>query len=496
MKKKLALALLMSIIVILSSCSVDGSATSRDATLAEDYIDSNIEFTGQEEYTKANASRSVYGISTEQQKNDVLNYLNRWKNEYFKVRRPPNSGSKGYILMQGEGNAGPMVSTSEALGYGMRLLNYKYKLDNLGGEYINNHKYLKWTVAAFDFNKTRNGLTYSSANWYVPADWDSDTVYNDREAGPATDGDMDIAYGLILGSQASYEIAETKTGRAKGFYIGEGNSSRNYALEFIRGIAINYYGTARVDGKDRHYLQIAPSDWTAAKVLTRPSDWMPHHLRTFIDYYNDFGPSTDKSFYINRLQDLLDGTLAMIFDKKWGGAVPDFIIFENGSYRPFTATGDDAALFRELGENIAPNHLSWNACRAPWRFSEYYQLTGRSDGASNYYGMRNAITPFRVEMLENGYAENVGCEYDLNFNKLDGSFAPAFAAPAAVTLASMYVPSYGAHLYKSSRTKANYNLLINKFKGHNDDKNKDGYYDDSINAFCLLLMTDLMKKAY
>lgn len=217
---------------------------------------------------------------------------------------------------------------------------------------------------------------------------------------------------------------------------------------------------------------------------------MPHHLDTFIKYYNAYGPETNKSFYVSRLENLLNGTLEMIYDQKWGGAFPDFIRFENGSYRAFTKEGVDKNLFDELGEDITPNHYSWNACRVPWRLSEYYQLT------SNYYKMKLALGRLREGLMGDGSAANVAVEYDLSFNKVTTYFTPAFASPAALALKHMHVQNSGSYNFRVNNMKTNYNLLKNEFKGHSEIPEQDGYYDDSINIFSMLLITDLMPAAY
>lgn len=382
---------------------------------------------------------------------------------------------------------------------------YHYQLNNGYLGLYNRVRKLRSTIETFSFHtRSSDGLTFSACNWYIPEDFLWSTVSTDPESGPATDGDMDIAYGLILAANEFEAYANTKPAgsKAQRKALTEARRCKVLALGFIRGIAINYYGTATVNGQTRHYMQIAPSDWEEAMCLTRPSDWMPHHLETFINYYNAKGPGTNKSSYISKLQDLLNGTLAMIEDNKWGnGFFPDFIIFQNGTYRALTKEGkisdksSDAYLFDQLDEGVVPNHLSWNACRAPWRFTEYTQLS--SGSALHKARVKSVINKMLWYGFKpfNGMAA-IASGYDSNWNigtePEESKYSTAFAAPGALTMMAMRVTCGGASRYKALVLKKNYEFLINKFKGHNDDEELDGYYEDSINAFSLLLMNNLM----
>lgn len=103
-------------------------------------------------------SRGITGISDDQTKADMLSYLNLWFNDYYKVNL-----NYGYIRMSGEGNVENEVSTSEAIGYALRLSNYKYNLDKNPYYYKDKVVKLKNTIDAFDFVKTNtDGLTYKS----------------------------------------------------------------------------------------------------------------------------------------------------------------------------------------------------------------------------------------------------------------------------------------------------------------------------------------------
>lgn len=516
--KRLTLFMLVLMIFGFASCEmpVNNTAVSGNGLAEEGYAEDLTSEINPDDFLlpeySSSTSRGIKGIGDTKAKTEIGAFIQQWIDAYVTDHSITGYLPYQYIDMVGQGQVSvPYVSTSEAMGYGLRLLCYKYSL-NKDFNAIYSFWHLYRTIDRFTFNETNSadGLINSFCNWYIPTDFSWQTVLDDAAsddptAGPATDGDLDIAYGLILGAQTYRQYVKDNPSlpsRGKRFYKKRADFFEKEALKYIRGIAINYYGTAYVNNQKRNYLNIAPHDWENAAGLTRPSDWMPHHLATFYDFYNEFGPAANKAYYTGRIHDLLLGTLAMIEENKWGnGFFPDFIIFDKyvvdppwsgpktigsgpGNYRALKA---DDPIFEELGEDIVPNHLSWNACRVPWRLSEYTAFHSGRHRAR----VRSIVEKMRYHGFKpfSGVA-NMGSGYDENWNIVESKYSPAFASPGALTMKAMRVTSRGAYYYKMRILKDNYNVLIDQFIGAGED----GYYEDSINAFSLLLMNDLMPR--
>lgn len=477
MKKKLfPLLIVLAVLLLFSGCDMAAPSAAPN----------------QESSTSAGA-RSVGGVHTsEATAMEIVAYIDDYffaSDGYLRYANDEAGQFHGaYIAMQGQGNIGTEeVTTSEAMGYGLRLALYSQDI------HFTRPMWMAWynmeqLVDEFTLDKTRNGLTLSHCNWYIPADFDIQTVLDDPNSGPATDGDMDIAYAYILADTGLHPV------------IGH-QDMREKALAYIRGIAHDFYGTATVNGSTRHYLTIAPSGpdgWQAAACLTRPSDWMLHHLKTFAEYYDDFGPSTDKSYYVDRLNDLYEGTKLMIEENQWGhGIFPDFIVFENNGYRALTDHQDDSKrqLWLALSEDVIPQHYNWNACRYPWRLAEAY-VHAETSSERNFFNL--ALRRVQQTLLPDLLAWNVlYSDYELNGAGVVSPFSTAFAAPAACSLYGFYTGgSSGAAIYKGICYDKNFEFLLSQFKGYSSDPDENGYFCDSINVLSLLSLTDLMMTPY
>lgn len=453
---------------------------------------------------------------------EVKDFLTDWFNEYYKTHTH-NGNVMGYVDMGGTAQghiSTEEISTSEALGYGLRLANYYNQLG--GGDYFNTLQRLRRTTELFTFGTDKHtGLQESYCNWYIPANFDREHVANDSDRGPATDGDFDIAYGLILGAMHFEEAALYAGNRGTTLrYRTEAEECEQLALDYIRGIARHYHGTAYVNGVQRNYINVAPHNWPEAIPLTRPSDWMPHHLEVFIKFYQENGPSSNKSFYVDRLQGMLDGTIEMIKDNQWGnGFVPDFIIFDRyyqdslwhnpdgadwpeqkwhgsgpGTYRALTVNDP---VWPDLGEDLVPSSYHWNACRFPWRVFEHYQLSNEGNYWDQYY-MGEALRRIYRGLLPNRGMDSIGVQYGSNWNKIESRTSTAFSAPAALSVIAMPAQNASAGRYKGRIIRQNYEYLVNDFYGLEPAPGKDdcGYFADSINAFSLLLMSDLIEDPY
>ncbi|WP_256872217.1 glycosyl hydrolase family 8 [Paenibacillus sp. 79R4] len=158
----------------------------------------------------------------------------------------------------------------------------------------------------------------------------------------ATDGDMDIAYALLL--------ADSQWGSS-----GE----INYLAEAKR--MINAIMDNEVNQSD-WMLRIA--DWaTSGKwaAATRPSDFMLQHMK---DYRNVTGDS--------KWDRVVDTTYGMIHELYSGyspnaGLLPDFVLKSGGKFVPAEPN---------FLESDYDGDYSYNSSRTPWRFGTDYLVTG------------------------------------------------------------------------------------------------------------------------
>jgi endoglucanase len=164
------------------------------------------------------------------------------------------------------------------------------------------------------------------------------------DADSATDGDLDIAYALLLADRQ----------------WGSGGAV-NYKAEGAKVVAA-------VRAKEVHPRTqlVQLGDWVGtydAKTYnaTRTSDWMPTHFRAFQAATGQAG-----------WQGTLDATYSLLatLQKKLApktGLVPDFVVNTN--------TTPKAAPSGFLGEDTG-NLYGWNACRTPWRIASDFLLHG------------------------------------------------------------------------------------------------------------------------
>jgi endo-1,4-beta-D-glucanase Y len=171
-------------------------------------------------------------------------------------------------------------------------------------------------------------------SWVVPKTGDK-TV---KPQPPATDGDMDMAYALLLaydqwGDEATnHYLADAKT-------IIDGAE----AIFITKGMGM-YYPRLNIGDHD-HLSSGAPEN---KPDMTRPSDFMVDHMRAF-------GKASGHSIWM----DVENGSLAILKGVRNAttGLVPDFVV-ASPPVPSTTGTADEAVCYA---------CFSYNSCRVPWR---------------------------------------------------------------------------------------------------------------------------------
>jgi len=349
----------------------------------------------------------------------VQTFWNAWASRYIM-----SDGHGGFYVaynLEGQGDKGA-ATVSEAHGYGMVLCAYMGDKAHFDGMY----KYYK---------------EHPSDNNPLLMAWEQNTHLHDMGgADSATDGDMDIAYSLL--------IANKQWGG--GNYLAEANKMINAIMEsdVNQDTWTLRLGDWATDGTSQGY---------DSATATRPSDFMFDHMRSFLAATGD-----------TRWSKVIDKTNAVVnamyhqFSPRTG-LIPDFVVYDGSNYLP--------APPRFL-EGKSDGKYAYNSCRTPWRFATDYLLTGRSGVLED---MRK--TNSWIQTSSQGDPNQVYPGYNLAGWPLDKSYLDdSFTSPFAV--AAMIDRSNQAWLNSLWGWIAN--------RGINEG---DGYFGNSITMQCALVIS-------
>jgi len=223
----------------------------------------------------------------------------------------------------------------------------------------------------------------------------------------ATDGDLEIAYGLL--------IADKKWGSA---------GSVNYKAEAVR--MINAIKKSEVNGTTKFTLL---GDWgndAEYKNSSRSSDWMPGHLRAFATATGDSfwdAVRTRSETAVSQLQSQYAPNT---------GLLPDFVVNTNSTPKPAPAN---------FLEGPYDGKYSWNACRDPWRLGAD-AITASGSAAAGQVRKMNTW----IKSATGGDPSKIQSGYSLSGSKTESGQHPCFTAPFAV--AAMTDPGSQAWLDK------------------------------------------------
>lgn len=305
----------------------------------------------------------------------VLEHYRRWK-AYF-LRSGDEVGGPGRCAVLTPDAAHPFVA--EAQGYGLVITAL------MAGADPDAH-------ALFD-GILRHVLAHPSVNH--PDLHAAQQDAGGRDAGgrdSATDGDLDIAYGLLL--------ADRQWGDGHGDY-------RALALRRIDAVMESeVHGTTRLTKL---------GDWSSGRYdeISRTSDWMPDHFRAFRAATGD--PRWDE---VLAAQLSLTGALRTRHAPATG-LLPDFVVD--------TTSGDPRPAPGQVLESPHDGDYHWNACRDPWRLGADAVTSGDARTravARGFSRWARAATGGDPARIRSGY-------------RLDGTGygdpgSPAFFAPFAV----------------------------------------------------------------
>ena len=356
-----------------------------------------------------------------QQKLDkaVETFYNQWKKHYIKTVR---GTQQSYVWFEEKDNK---QCVSEGQGYGMVIVALMAGYDTTAKTtYDQLYNYYK----AHPANRGNHLMAWAQNKHGVDVDNTS-----------ATDGDMDIAYSLLL--------ADKQWG-------SDGQ--------------IDYFSQAKAMIDDIMQYEINHKTWSV--IL---SNGIEHDSKDYFDTRSsDFMPANFKSFaaatHDKHWNKVIDNSYLLFFSMQDrysidAGLVPDFIVNINKNPKPAPP---------HYLESKYDGYYNYNACRVPWRIATDYLLTGDQRAKT----ITDKINHW-VRGTTSGKPDNLSAGYTLDGDDIKGRYfeALSFIAPFAVS----------AMVDKKNQLWLNgvWNYTLN-FKMKDFD-----YYDNSIKMLDMIILS-------
>jgi endo-1,4-beta-D-glucanase Y len=347
----------------------------------------------------------------------VASFYDRWKSAYLIA----NCG--GQVIRTGGGTgAGNALTVSEGHGYGMLITAIMAGHDPRAQELFDG---LYKVFRAQPSNINRQLMA-----WAIGSDCKAI-----QPANSATDGDLDIAFALLL---ANRQWGST--------------GAIDYAGEARKVIAA--IGASEMNATTGLPLL---GDWARQSALawaTRPSDFMLDHFRAFGALTGSGGWTTT----VDKIYALTD-TLQIKFSPDTG-LLPDFVTdTQTGSPRPPNG---------EILESDNDDDYGWNSCRVPWRLGTDWVASGDPRAKQALERINRWI-----KTSTGGDPKKVVDGYRLDGGQLGEGDSAAFIAPFGV--AALVDAGHQAWL------DAIWTWLVSH--------GPEGYYADSIKLLGLIVMS-------
>ncbi|MEW7291502.1 glycosyl hydrolase family 8 [Aquimarina sp. 2304DJ70-9] len=349
-------------------------------------------------------------VSQQQMNSSVQGMYDYWKSNFLK----PTNLQGGYYINGGcTGCTVPSKGTSEGHGYGMIITALMEGYDTQSKTYFDGlYKF---------FDTHRSTINSELMGWNVAVDERTNAFSS------AADGDMDIAYALLL---AHYQW-------------GSGGAI-NY-LQEAKDVITNGIKASLIHPSS---LRVMMGDWDNNALETRSSDWMTAHFRAYQKATGDNSWNNIANKVYQMVDQLNTNNL---------GILPDFVDGNPAIPDTNNATGE-------------PNSQDyyWNACRTPWRIATDFA----------HYGTPDARTQ------SNRFVNWAKTDIGTNF----GNFASGYTVNGQI-VGSRYGPTaFVAPLVVASITNSANQSFLNT--GWNYIKNKQtDYYGTSINLLSMLVIS-------
>ncbi len=374
-------------------------------------------------YTSGSIKPSGY---TQQQLDaQVTSYYDAWKQKYLLS----SCGGGTYFVLDNDLGGGTNKNddcVSEGQGYGMVIV-------PLMAGHDPDAKIIFDGLYKF-FNQHLSDVDNRLMCWVETKDCKNDVS---QGADAATDGDMNIAYGLLLAD--------------KQWGSGGAINYKQEALTILAGL--------KASETNASIYTLKLGDWVgnSAKYVnsTRPSDFMYDELRE----YAQAGGDTYWTSVMNECYSIVQS-----FDtgaSKKSGLLPDFVINCNTTPAPAPP---------KFLEGKDDGHYSYNSCRDPWHLATDYLLFGDARA-------KTALDKINDFMLSStgGKVSKMHSGYDLDGTPLPNTNYQDECFLAPFTVAAMESSKYQNWLNNC------YSTLIQA-----GIANKSGYYNNTLKMLALL----------
>ncbi|MES2808796.1 MAG: glycosyl hydrolase family 8 [Bacteroidota bacterium] len=347
------------------------------------------------------------------------NFYNQWKQRYIKT----NPGkAESYVWFEGKDGK---QCVSEGQGYGMVITVLMAGHDPSAQKIFDNLlRYCRAHPAA--------------RSKYLMA-WAQKTDGKNVDKVTATDGDMDIAFSLLLAAKQWGNSGAIN-------YLQEAKARINAIMQYqVNPKTFNIWISDAIEAGSKYYY------------ATRSSDFMPSHLKAFKQATGD--ARWDK---VIAAQHKLFAQMQANYSPD-AGLIPDFIINNNTKPKP---AGPNFL------ESKSDGDYNYNACRVPWRIAVDYLLYGDARA-------KKFITPINKWVREttgdNTY--NLSAGYSLAGDDLKGRYFEALS----------FVAPFGVSAMVDAKNQAWLNKVWDYLAGF---KLKDyDYYDNTIKLLDMIILS-------
>ena len=326
---------------------------------------------------------------------ETMNYYDQWKSKFMLQDNYVKDETQYYVWYGEEkyngGNSSVAVTVSEAHGYGMLIFASMADYDTQAKEYFDGmYNYYKAHLSdigphLMSWQQCDNGTAL--------IDGAEEGSMTGGYCDSATDGDMDIAYALLLADKQWGSSGDID-------YLSEAKAVINDIMKYD----INH-----------EYWTISLGDWVSecdsSEIYyhaTRPSDFIMQYFPVFAEV------SGDDNWL--RVYDTTYEIIESITAENGNGLLPDFVVRDSSG--KFTAAEADFL------ESEYDGCYSYNSCRTPWRISMDY-LINKNETAKKF---AEDITSFISKKVNNDPWE-IMAGYNLNGEAIEDYNDLCFTVP-------------------------------------------------------------------
>lgn len=366
---------------------------------------------------------------------ETISFYQQWKEKYLAQDTYVSDETQYYIWYSEEKYSGNQqsvaVTVSEAHGYGMLIFAQMAGYDSNAKECFDGmYRYYK----AHPSNIGEHLMSWQQCdNGTALIDGAEEGSMTGGFCDSATDGDMDIAYSLLLADSVWGSDGEID-------YLGEAKAM----IADIMQYDVNH-----------EYWTLTLGDWVSecdsSEIYyhaTRSSDFILSYLPVFAEI------SGDENWM--KVYDTTNAIISSVTAEYENGILPDFIVRN--------ADGKFVASESDFLESEYDGCYYYNACRTPWRIGLDYLVNGNETAGQ----LAERITDFAIEKT-NGDPWEIMAGYQLDGTAVEDYSDLCFTAPFLIA----------ANCTDNTQWHDSLREVILNY-------GEDVYYGDTIKLLCLI----------